>query len=72
MLIFFYIIKHIITHKNKILYRFFMYYLLPTIKKVKKRFESVSDPYSNFYIYYLRIYMIHLRFSFYESLQDQC
>ena len=36
MLIFFYIIKHIITHKNKILYKFFMYYLLPTIKKVKK------------------------------------
>ena len=47
-----------------------MYYLLPTIKKVKKRF--VSDSYSNFYIYYLRIYMINLRFSFYESLQDQC
>ena len=41
MLIFFYIIKHIITNKNKILYRFFMYYLLPTIKKVKKD----SNPY---------------------------
>ena len=37
----FYIIKYIITHKNKILYRFFMYYLLPTIKKVKKD----SNPY---------------------------
>ena len=36
MLIFFYIIKHIITHNNNILYKFFMYYLLPTIKKVKK------------------------------------
>ena len=68
MLIFFYIIKHIITHKNKILYNFFMYYLLPTIKKVKKD----SNPYSNFYIYYLKIYMITLRFSFYEPLQDQC
>ena len=45
-----------------------MYYLLPTIKKVKKD----SNPYLNFYIYYLRIYMINLRFSFYESLQDQC
>ena len=63
-MLFFYIIKHIITHKNKILYRFFMYYLLPTIKKVKKD----SYLYSNFYIYYLRIYMINLRFSFYESL----
>ena len=64
----FYIIKYIITHKNKILYRFFMYYLLHTIKMVKKD----SNPYSNFYIYYLRIYMINLRFNFYESLQDQC
>jgi hypothetical protein len=30
------IIKHIITHKDNILYRFCMHYLLPTIKKAKK------------------------------------
>ena len=41
MLIYFYIIDYIITHKNKILYRFFIYYLLPTIKNVKKD----SNPY---------------------------
>ena len=50
---FFYIIKHIITHKKKILYKFFMHYLLTTIKKMKKHL----NPYSNFYIYYLRIYI---------------
>ena len=49
-----------------------MYYLLSTIKKVKKDLNPYSYPYSNFYIYYLRIYMINLRFNFYESLQDQC
>jgi hypothetical protein len=48
-----------------------MYYLLPTTKKDEKTFESVSDPYSNFYIYHLIIYMINLTFSFYESLQGQ-
>ena len=41
MLIFFYIIKHIITHKKKFCIDFFMYYLLPTIKKMKKD----SNPY---------------------------
>ena len=55
MLIFFYIIKHIITHKNKILYRFFYVLFAPYNLKGEKRF--VSDPYSNFYIYYLRIYI---------------
>ena len=49
-----------------------MYYLLSTIKKVKKDSNLSPYPYSNFYIYYLRIYMINLRFNFYESLQDQC
>ena len=72
MLIFFYIIKHIITHKNKILYKFFYVLFAPYNLKGEKRFVSVSDPYSNFYINYLRIYMINLRFNFYESLQDQC
>lgn len=39
-----------------------MHYLLPTIKKGKHL--NLSDPYSNFYIYYLRIYTINLKFSF--------
>ena len=65
MLIFFYIIKHIITHKNKILYNFFMYYLLPTIKKVKKiRIRSVfeflyllfENIYDKFEVYFLWIF----------------
>jgi hypothetical protein len=34
MLIFSYIIKHIITNKNKILNKYFMYYLFPTTKKI--------------------------------------
>ena len=68
MLIFF-ILSSILLHiRIKFCIIFFMYYLLPTIKKEKKD----SNPYSNFYIYYLRIYMIKLMFSFYESLQNQC
>ena len=39
----FYIIKHIITHKNKILYRFFYVLFAPYNLKGEKRFESVFE-----------------------------
>ena len=56
MLIFFYIIKHIITHKNKILYRFFMYYLLLTIKKVKKIRIRIRSVFEFLYLLFENIY----------------
>ena len=56
MLIFFYIIKHIIRHKNKILYRFFMYYLLPTIKKVKKIRIRIRSVFEFLYLLFENIY----------------
>ena len=56
MLIFFYIINHIITHKNKILYRFFMYYLLPTIKKVKKNLNRYRSVFEFLYLLFENIY----------------
>jgi hypothetical protein len=42
------------------------YYLLLTTKNMKM-FVSISEYVSNFYIYHIRIYMINLRFIFYES-----
>jgi hypothetical protein len=41
-------------------------------EKDEKTFESIYNLYSIFYISYLRIYMINLRFSFYEYLQGHC
>jgi hypothetical protein len=61
---------HIIINKNKILYKLFHTLFTPYNKKGKKiciRIRFVSE----IYIYYLRRYMIDLRFTFHESLQAQ-
>jgi hypothetical protein len=63
MLIFSYLINQIITNKNKILYNWFMHYLLPTTKR-RKLSESIYVSISEFYIYYLTRYVITLRFTF--------
>jgi hypothetical protein len=44
MMIFSYVIKHIITNKNKILYIFYVY-LLPVTKKCKKLPNLFPNPY---------------------------
>jgi hypothetical protein len=52
MLIFFYVIKHIITDKNKILYKLFYVLFAPHNRKGEKISEFVSE----FYIFHLRRY----------------
>jgi hypothetical protein len=66
MLISSYVTKHIILNKNMILYKFFIHYLLSTIKKVNIciHIRFVFEIYIN----YLRRYMINLRLIFYKSL----
>jgi hypothetical protein len=71
MVIFCYVLKHIITNKNKILYKLFYYYLLPTTKKLKKLSNLFLNLYRILYLS-LRKYMMNLRINFYESLQAQC
>jgi hypothetical protein len=48
MLTFCWAIKHIITYKNKVFHKIFIYYLLSTTKKVKIIYISVSELYSYF------------------------
>jgi hypothetical protein len=67
MLIYSYFIKHIITNKNKVLYKLVYALFAPCHKKMKK--YSYLYLYPNF-IYYLRRYMV--RFNFYEPLQARC
>ncbi|AQL07434.1 Phosphoinositide phosphatase SAC8 [Zea mays] len=54
MLIFSYVIKNIIINKNKILHNFFIHYLLPKTKKVKK--YSYPNSIRNLYLSFEKIY----------------
>jgi hypothetical protein len=66
-----YVMKHIIINKNKIIYKLF--YTLFALYN-KKRWKNICIHIrfvSEIYIYYLRRYMIDLRFTFHESLQVQ-
>jgi hypothetical protein len=56
MLVFSYIINHIITNKYKILYRF-LCTIFSLNEKSEKTTESVSSSYSNSYIYHLKKYI---------------
>jgi hypothetical protein len=71
MLIFSYVIKHVITNKNKIFHKLFYVLFAPYNKKYKKIWIHICIV-SKFYICHLRRYMINLRFTFYELLQAQC
>jgi hypothetical protein len=64
MLFFSYVIRHIITDKNKFLHKFFYTLFDPYNKKGENIFVSIYE----FYIYRFRRYMINLMFTFYESL----
>jgi hypothetical protein len=59
MLVFSYIINHIITNKYKILYRF-LCTIFSLNEKSEKTTESVSSSYSNSYIYHLKKYIWHI------------
>jgi hypothetical protein len=50
MLIFSYVIKHIIINKNKILHKLFYALFAPTTRKVKIS-KSVPESVSEFYVY---------------------
>jgi hypothetical protein len=69
-MIFSYVIKHVITNKNKVLHKL-CYALFAPYNKNWKITEFVYESIPN-YIYYLRKYRINLRFIFYEFLQTQC
>ena len=72
MVIISYIIKHIITNKNKILHKLFYALFAPYNKKKWKKYRICFRIHTEFYIYHLRKYRMNLRFTFYESLQAQC
>ena len=72
MVIISYIIKHIITNKNKILHKLFYALFAPYNKKSEKKYRICFRIHTEFYIYHLRKYRMNLRFTFYESLQAQC
>jgi hypothetical protein len=69
MMIFSYVIRHIVRNRNKILHKLFYALFSPFNKNVKIS-ESISV--SKFYIYNFRRYTIKLRLNFYEILQGQC
>jgi hypothetical protein len=46
-----------------------MYYFLPTTQKVEKITEFIFESIPKFISIILKIYMINLRFTFYESLE---
>jgi hypothetical protein len=72
MVILCYVLKHIITNKNKILHKLFhvlfsqirikyyincfMYYFLPTTKKLKRLPNLFSNPYRILYLSFKKIY----------------
>jgi hypothetical protein len=55
MLIFSYIIKHIVTNKNKILHKLFYVLFAPYKKKVKKLPNLFSNPYRILYLSFEKI-----------------
>jgi hypothetical protein len=69
---FFYVIKHISTNTNKILHKLF--YVLFAFYNTKswKNYWIYFWIHTEVYIYYLKKYMMNLRFTFYESLEAQC
>jgi hypothetical protein len=67
MLIFSYVIKHISTNKNKILYKLFYVLFALYNTKVKKNYRICFRIHTEIYIYYLRKCRMNLRFTFYES-----
>jgi hypothetical protein len=71
MLISSYVMKHIIINKNKVLYKLFHTLFALDNKKGEKNIRIRIRFVSEIYIYYLRRYMIDLRFTFHEYLQDQ-
>jgi hypothetical protein len=68
----FYVIKHIVTNKNKILHKLLYALFAPYNKNGEQISKSVCKSASKLYIYYLRRYMINLRFTINEYLQAQC
>jgi hypothetical protein len=68
MLIFFYVIDHIIIYKNIFLHKLIYTLFAPYRKCICIHIKMIPK----FYIYYLRIYKINLRFIFYKSVQAQC
>jgi hypothetical protein len=65
MLIFSYVIKHIITDKNKILHKLF--YFICSLQPKMKNQRIYFRIHIEFYIYHLRKYMMNSR-----SLQARC
>jgi hypothetical protein len=50
----------------------FMFYFLPTTQKVEKFTEFISESIPKFISIILEKNMMHLRFTFYESLEVEC
>jgi hypothetical protein len=65
MLIFYYVTKHIITNKNKILHKLF-YVLFAPYNKTMKNYQICFRIHTDFYIFYLRKYMMNLSVTFYD------
>jgi hypothetical protein len=68
---FYYVIKHIIRNKNKILHKLF-YALFALYNKKVKHYRICFRIHTEFYIYHLRKYRMNLWFTFYEYLKAQC
>ena len=60
MVIISYIIKHIITNKNKILHKLFYALFAPYNKKSEKKYRICFRIHTEFYIYHLRKYRMNL------------
>jgi hypothetical protein len=67
-----YVLKHIITNKNKIFHKLFYVLFAPYSKKKLKKYRICFRIHTKFYINHLRKYMMNLRINFHESLQAQC